>query len=357
VAGSGKIGARGAERPGGPMSKTREKDVAAPAAPPESLARSLFGYLLGAGLGLVVLLGLSKLLTSPPARLVDELPHLSVLVELQQPLQRPDVRAALARLQRELIGLDLGVVGPLNYPVLLPPSVPGEQPSAKDFDQLAEAEFDAAAKYFGVGGYLVPRVYSPDLKQVVVRAAPSGSRGRFASGTDLRVRELCERFEKEGLIRPLPYSYALSMTDEQVREKTNVHFGVQTAIVEAQSRSAKIAGSPLTQQQIYTALQQFKGNPRVRAMSTEATFVHYGTAVATHMPDTPATANLGWQQFLPLARTLKLPPLVSPDGSVAFIEVTTDAEGEANRTLCYAVASAMPISDDVTFFVRRVRSH
>lgn len=338
------------------MSKTEEKK-AAPAAPPESLTKSLLGYVLGAGLGLVVLLGLSKLLTSPPARLVDELPHLTVLVDILRPLGDQEVRSALVRLQRELIALDLSVVGPLNYPVLVPPAVAGQEPIAKDLDQLSLDELGQATPYWGVGGYLVPRVFSSDHQTAILRAAPAGARGRFPSGTDVRVRELCERFEKEGLLRPRPYSYALSLLDEETKARTNVVFGVQTAIVEAQSPAKKLAGSALVQQQIYTELQQFKSNPRVRTITSEGTFVHYATAVTIRMADTPATAALAWDRFMPLARKLKLPALSATDGTISFIEVTTDAEGPDNRTLCYSVASALQPTENVSYYVRRVRSN
>ncbi len=144
------------------MSKTKEETPKAPA--PPSLAKSVLGYVIGAGLGLLALFALSSLLRNPPAS-QDELPHLAILVHAPKGFADAAARKALVKLHRDLIALgDLAVLGPLNYPVLLPG--PTGLPTAHDLDTLTEAELAAAQPFFGVGGYLT-RVLSPDLRYAV----------------------------------------------------------------------------------------------------------------------------------------------------------------------------------------------
>ena len=54
------------------------------------------------------------------------------------------------------------------------------------------ADFALAKPWLHAGGWLVPRVYSPDLTSAVIRLAPK-DRGPFPSGTATRVLEVLEK--------------------------------------------------------------------------------------------------------------------------------------------------------------------
>lgn len=315
------------------MSKTKEQEQA-PA--PPSLARSLIGYTLGALLGLGALFLLSALLRQPPARgPIDELPHLAVHVEVVSgDLKAAAARQALCQLHRDLIALgDLAVLGPLNYPALLPPATPEELPTAKDLDQLTDVEFLRASMFFGVAGYLTPRVLAPDLRSAVLRAAPlqGGSFGRDLAG---RLEELLARVNAAQVLRVSAYSYALQLVDPDARAKLNLHFGVQTVVVTFVPDTKGGAGDPELVRDVQDALGGLK-RPGVRSVATEGTFVQYARAVQRADPQVGLHGAPKDQvaALLALARRCKVPSLVRADGSTALIEVTTDAESAANRTL------------------------
>lgn len=333
------------------MSKTKEEAPKAPA--PPSLGKSILGYLIGAGLGLVALFVLSSLLRTPPAS-QDELPHLAILVQASGPkgFSDPEARKALAKLHRDLIALgDLTVLGPLNYPVLLPsaPQTP------RDFDALTEAEVAEARPYFPVGGYLT-RVFSPDLRHAVLRASPKGS--GFVRGTAGRVEALTDEATAAGVLRATPYSQALQLGgDADVKATLNLYFGVQKVDIDFQPKEKGGAAKAESIFEVYKVVREFK-RPLLREGASEGTFIHYACAVQGGDPKLPGLPGLTAEQvsvLLALARAAKIPALVAQNGSLARVELYTEAEDQANRELGYDFRANAPMMTTGTFYFRRAK--
>jgi hypothetical protein len=334
------------------MSKTKEESPRAPA--PPSIGKSILGYVIGAGLGLVALFVLSSLLRSAPAS-QDELPHLAVLVQATTPngFADPAARKALTKLHRDLIALgDVAVLGPLNYPVLVPGTTP---PTPRDVDTLTEAELQAARPYFGVGGYLT-RVFSPDLRYAVLRAAPKG--GAFVRGTAGRVESLTDELTAEGLLRATPYSQALQLGgDADVKATLNLYFGVQVVVVDFKPTTPNAAATPASIVEVYKAARDFV-RPTVRGAASEGTFLSYALAVEAGDPKVDGISGLPAEKvtaLLELARRAKVPSLVASDGSLARVEIYTEAEEQANRELGYDFRANAPKMTTGTFHFRRAK--
>lgn len=334
------------------MSKTKEETPKAPA--PPSIGKSILGYVIGACLGLVALFVLSSLLKSAPAS-QDEGAHLTILVQATDPtgFADPAARKALAKLHRDLIAVgDLAVLGPLNYPVL----VPGAPFTPRDLDSLTEAELQSARPFFGVGGYL-SRVLSPDLRYAVLRAAPKGG-SAFARGMAGRVESLTDEASAGGVLRATPYSQALQLGgDADVKATLNLYFGVQVVVVDFQPKEKGGAAKPESIREVYDAARAFV-RPLVRGVATEGTFYHYVSAVAAKDPKLPAILGVTPAELVPiqeLARAAKIPSLVAPDGSLARVEIYTEAEGQANRELGYDFRANVPSPKSGQFHFRRAK--
>jgi len=334
------------------MSKTKEETPKAPA--PPSIGKSILGYVIGAALGLGALFVLSSLLKSPPAS-QDEVPHLAILVQAPTAagFADPAARKALAKLHRDLIAVgDLAVLGPLNYPVL----VPSAPLTARDFDTLTEAELQAARPFFGVGGYL-SRVFSPDLRYAILRAGPKAGAG-FVRGVAGRVEALTDEVTAGGALRATPYSQALQLGgDADVKATLNLYFGVQTVWVDFQPKEKGGAARPESILEVYKAARDFV-RPSVRGVASEGTFIHYACAVQGGDPKLGGIPGLTPEQLavhLAMARAAKIPPLVAGDGSVARVELYTEAEEQANRELGYDFRANAPAMTTGTFYFRRAK--
>jgi hypothetical protein len=321
------------------MGKGKTKaEAPAPTAPPSTL-KSIVGYLIGAGLGLLILLVVSRLLTQPPSRVVDELPHLAIMAEFDD-LADAQVRKELCDLHRALTKLDLAVSGPLNYPILVP-SKGDADATLHDLDALTPEELQAAAPYFPAGGWLVPRVYSSDLKSCVLRAAPAARTSGFTRDTRARVDELLSSPDYSHL-RLTAYSHALELDDPEARAKINLTFGVQTAIVEVRLDDGSAAETDV-QKGLLRAVGEIRADKRVRSATAWGSFVVYVGAVNSLKPNATIDDLSGraWTEATTLSRSGNLPPLTTSDGRIAFVEATTDAEGPENRSLCFLMKSEL----------------
>jgi hypothetical protein len=333
------------------MAQTKNAPAAAPAKP--STLRSLLGYAVGAALGLALLLVLQRMLTTPPPRVIDELPHLAILAEFDD-LKRPEVRQQLCALHRELVQLELTVQGPLNFPIV----VPREGGAAlTDLDKLSVEQMSQAVAYFGIGGYLVPRVLAPDGRSAIVRAAPTARGLGFLPGTRARIEALLTagRFPD---LKLSAYSHALRLDEPETRARINATFGVQTAIVEARSED-RAALTPAFQRDLLRVAERLKGDPRVRAVTVDGAFIHYAAAVEAQNEKLGVDMISGqtWERLQQDARRANIPRTTSTDGAVTFIDAATDQESTGNRELCYALATMAnnPRLKGVAFNVRRVR--
>lgn len=334
------------------MSKTKEETPKAPA--PPSIGKSILGYVIGAALGLVALFVLSSLLRSAPAS-QDEGAHLTILVQATGPtgFADPAARKALVKLHRDLIAVgDLAVLGPLNYPVL----IPGAPFTPRDLDTLTEAELQAARPFFGVGGYLT-RVLSPDLRYAVLRAAPKAGVA-FVRGMAGRIESLTDEATVGGVLRATPYSQALQLGgDADVKATLNLYFGVQVVVVDFQPKEKGGASQVESIREVYDAARAFV-RPVVRGVASEGTFFHYVSAVYAKDPKLPGLPGVTPAEFMPvqeLARTAKIPPLVAQDGSLARVEIYTEAEGQANRELGYDFRANAPAMKTGQFYFRRAK--
>lgn len=334
------------------MSKTKDEAPKAPA--PPSLAKSIAGYVIGAGLGLVALFVLSTLLRGAPAS-QDELPHLAVLVHAPGPdgFADPAARRALSKLHKDLVALgDLNVLGPNDYPVVSA----GATPRVLALDSLTKDELLGCAPYFAAGNYLT-RVLSPDLRYAVLRAAPRS--GPFARGTAGRVEALLDEVTGEGLLRATAYSQALQLAgDADVKATLNLYFGVQTVVVHFVPKDKGGAAKLDSILEVHKAARAFE-RPSVRSVSTEATFLHYAVAVQSGDPKLAAIPeHLGADKLQPLlllGRAAKVPGYVSQDGSWAVVELATEAEELQNRELGYDFRANAPTLGSGSFQFRRAK--
>jgi hypothetical protein len=322
------------------MASTKEKKTEPAAAATPGPIRAAIGYALGALIGLGVLWVVAALLRTEPPRFIDELPHLTVVAEFDD-LRRQDVREELAAFERSMQALGLLVQGPISSPVLVPGAQPGDMPAVLPLDRLTPEQFDRSAPYFAVGGWISPRIIAPDLRSVVFRACPKpGEAFTPATATGL-TRLLHDPAFKE--LTLTPYSHALALEDPAARQKTNVTFGVQTVIVYAMSANND-ANTLGFQTQLLTAVEDYKSKSKVRSAVCGASFVHYAAVVRLQRrelksedmgPADPAVlANM--------AASTNVPRMSARDGSYAWIEVSTDAEGPQNKSVGYDVAVNTP---------------
>jgi len=305
-------------------------------------------FVIGGFIGLVALVYATALLKKPPQGPVQELPHAVVMVEFET-LGNSAVRSSLIKLQQDLEALGLATMGPRDYPILVPG---GELPTPKALESLTEEDYVLAEPWLRAGGWLVPRIYGPDLDSAVIRLAPK-DRGPFPSGTATRILKLLEEFEAtSGAANTTAvYSRALGLDEEAARSKINVDFGVQTANVRLiASEEGKLWDEGLLKQ-IHSAVPT---NPRVRSATTFVNFALYATAVMRKI-ENPEPDMIEWGSVRTLAHLSGGTGLVSKDGKMAWLEVATDAEGEANLSITTAMAAPLPAPPGVRVDVPRKR--
>jgi len=321
----------------------------------DKFVSGLIGYILGGILGLLALLGLSKLLTTPPEGPIQELPHLAVLIQLDGSLADAEVRRELVALHRELEDeLDLAVQGPADFAILVPGPERGDRPEVVPLEELTDAQWEAARPYVERSGWFVDRVYTAALDEVLFRIAPK--RGPFLGGTGGEVDAILER--RAGLGRAFTYSRALGWEDEEARAAINLRFGVQTAHVLGRSTQDLNGWEHLAP--LRSLFDVPERNERIRSLVLPLHFAHYALAVLRHEPDLDLDAVRGapWGLVAELAAAADMPRLVSEDGHSIVLEVGTTAEGEANLETCYWVAANAEQDTreaDVNFIVPRER--
>ncbi|MCA8923225.1 MAG: hypothetical protein KDD82_15525 [Planctomycetes bacterium] len=300
-------------------------------------------FVVGGFLGLVALVYLTTLIKKPPQGRIQELPHAAVMLEFNE--LDSVTRQALVKLQDDLEALGLAAQGPKNFPLLVPG---GELPTPVGLATITDADFALAKPWLHAGGWLVPRVYSPDLTSAVIRLAPK-DRGPFPSGTATRVLEVLEKHKHAG---PLTvYSRALGLEEEAARSKINVTFGVQTANVRLLSEKE----GELWKQDVQKSLHEgIAKNPRVRSATTFMSFALYVTGVILQI-DNPTLEQVNWTAARTVGQLSGSSGLVSKNGKMAWLEVTTDAEGEANLEITILMASNLPTISDVRVDVPRKR--
>jgi hypothetical protein len=324
------------------MSKNRDK-AAAPDQQPHPMG-SVAAYVAGGVIGLLILLGLANAFKKEPAKgPIEELPHLAIMVEFED-LSEPALRSGLLALQRDIGALNLASSGPANYPILVPGASPGDAPIPRTLDELSADELTKAAPYLAVGGWLVPRVFAPDLKSAVIRVGPPGQ-GNFPSGTREEIGKIIERYAHLGKISA--YSQALGMNDEADRARINLVFGVQTVNLFVRSTSGPVDG-PEQLKGMLVSVEGLQSTPiasrhLVRSVTSPGTWVLYAGTVQTQAPIDTAVFDLGAiDGYYQLGKKLKVPLNLSQSGQVGIIEVTTEAEGAANLDLAYEVAGNLP---------------
>ncbi|HBP19296.1 MAG TPA: hypothetical protein DEA08_16090 [Planctomycetes bacterium] len=309
------------------------------------------GYLLGGILGLGVLFLLWQGTTVTKSGPRHELPHLAILAEFDD-LVDPATRADLVRFHRELIkavGEGMEVQGPLNAPIILPLKNGGLL--AQDLDQVSEQEMELSKPYFAAGGWLVPRLYDPELKSAIFRAGPLRTL-RFPAGTREKVEELLQSFA-DSKLRLTAYSHDLRLNSPEARTKINEVFGVQVANTVARVAEQTTFKDATTLLNLYKQTHKLTNQGRVRSVTTLGSFWIYALSIRSqkiHEDDVmigPAEANL----MNELTKQANIPPLVDKEGRRAMVQVTTDAEGEENLKACHWMAG----NASGTQFVLKVR--
>ena len=319
------------------MSKPEQSTVEPSQSPSTGPFASVVGTVVGGVLGLIVLVLLVSLLEKTPTGPVEELPHAVVMVEIEAGiLSHWITRRELGALQRRLEATKLSVSGPLDYPILVPSDKPGAPPVARPVDEISDLELQQAQAYLASGGWLVPRVYSESLQQVVFRIAPPG-RGAFPSGTLSSLRQGCEAFQAQIQgANVFIYSRALGAEDDAARSRINISFGVQTAPVSVRSMEGRL-WDPQVYGPIVEALGKLR-DPRIRSVATFASWVTYVGAVTSQDPALGYEPTF-FQASRRLAEHLKLPAFLDPEGKNGVIDVTTEAEGKANLEVANMVAA------------------
>ena len=309
------------------------------------------GYLLGGILGLGVLFLLWQGTTQTSSGPRKELPHLAIMAEFED-LTDPATRSDLVRFHRELIetlGEGMEVQGPLNAPIVVPLKSGGLL--AQDLDQVSVDDMQRSKPYMVAGGWLVPRLYDPELKSAIFRAGPLRTL-RFPAGAREKVDELLERF-KGSTLSLTAYSHDLRMNSPEARTKINEVFGVQvanTVAVVAEQTTFKDATTLL---KLYSQTNKLANQGRLRSVTTFGSFWIYALSVRSqkvHEDDVmigPEEAKL----MNDLSAQANIPPLIDKSGRRAMVQATTDAEGEDNLNACHYLAG----NASGTQFVLKIR--
>lgn len=333
------------------MSQASQEQQQQPATGPFA---SVVGTVIGGVLGLLVLVLFVSLMEQEPKKYVEELPHAAVMIDLGDiPLNSPLARVQLVAFQRAIAAAGLSVSGPASYPILVPGKERGAPPTAKGLEQLDQEEAERAYQYLDAGGWLVPRVYSPDRRQVMFRVAPPGQ-GGFPSGTRdalLRLAKDLEVGDKLPGCKVWIYSRALGLEDDEARNKVNVTFGVQTAPITLRSPQGLLDDGS-----IYLKLEPQLAklrDPRLRSHATLGSWVTYAGAVSLQNPKL-SLESAPWGPMLELGKKVGIPAFVDAEGKTAVIDVATEAEGEANLEIANLVAAHAGV-EEVSAVVPRKR--
>ncbi|MGE0708178.1 MAG: hypothetical protein AB7N76_00930 [Planctomycetota bacterium] len=317
-----------------------ERAEAAAAAPQQG---GLLGYLIGGALGLAVLFLLWRgTAGSATHEQRKELAHLAVMAEFDD-LSDTQTRADLARFQRELLARLKGeVFGPLNAPILVP--APRDTMIPRDVDQLTPEELRVAAKTMASGGWLVPRLYSPDLRSAVFRVGPSRG-GNFAAGDREKLEDLLKAFAGSKL-RLSAYSHDLRVGDGAAKAKINAVFGVQTA-----NAIAVVSNKPGFDEDTIKVMELYRkgrdhlvGHKTVRSITSLGNFWVYALAAHKGEPsqDAAQIAEPERRWLKDMERACRFPPMVDATGMRAWVMVTTSAEAgtdPSNLTTSFDVAA------------------
>lgn len=336
------------------MSKTQEPATEAASASSPGPFKSVVGTIIGGVLGLVALVAIVSLVEQAPDKKIQELPHAAVLVDLGgASLQIDTSRTMLVNLQRRLAATGLTVSGPADYPFLVPASAPGQEPKLMTLAEIHNGEIDQAMPYLSGGGWLVPRVYSPDLRQAIIRLAPPGTSGQFPSGSKEQILEALKPIGTESPgAQAWVYSRALGLESDEARNRINITFGVQTAPVHVRSAEGKL-WQPESYASVVTELQKLR-DPRLRSVTSFGSWAMYVSGVLSHNPNVPQLDDSVWSKAVQLAKAGNLPAMISPDGKSGVIDVTTEAEGKDNLDIANLVA-AHAQSDGLNAYVPRDR--
>ena len=228
------------------------------------------GYVLGGILGLGVLFLLWQGTTQTTSGPRKELPHLAIMAEFAD-IVDPATRADLVRFHRELIkimGEGMEVQGPLNAPIVVP--LKGGGLLAQDLDQVSEQEIELSKPYFVAGGWLVPRLYDPELKSAIFRAGPLRTL-RFPAGTREKVDELLKSFADSKLTLTA-YSHDLRMNSPEARTKINEVFGVQVANTVARVAEQTTFKDATTLLKLYKQTNKMTNQRDLRSVTTLGSF-------------------------------------------------------------------------------------
>jgi hypothetical protein len=328
-------------------------------------ARGPLAFLV-VGVGAVLLLGGLTLFGKGPEPVLPlkEIPQLALLVELKD--TSPDSRNALATLQKGLLQLPgVRVRGPMDCPLLLwdgasasgpgprppveaiPPEVrvkvqaspEGTEPSSKmrlpgyeRFHVADPAKFEEAALYFECGGYLAPRMLSPDGKSAIFRVSPAAGHASFSGGTLKAVQDLLEA-QKSAFEGASVYSKSLKQTDPAAAKRINETFGVETlwVVLESSVEGTLLKGDVL--RKIEEGIATLN-DARILSVASDAQYCRYAHAVySREAGDLTPLDSPDVHSVLPglifLAKQAGYPLLTTEDAKRTFIEITTSAEGKA----------------------------
>lgn len=336
------------------MSNEKTKQQAAETGTESHPALGMFGYGIGGFLGLLILVGLAAVLEGEngnSGKAVEELPHAVILLELED-LRDYNTRTSLVEMQQELAATGLAVIGPLNFPILVPGDHFGDAPKAFQLNHISEQDYDNALPYFEAGKWLIPRIFSPDLREAVIRLAPPG-RGAFPSGSALKIQAIIEKYLAH-FPSIMVYSRALGLEDEAARNRINLHFGVQSAniLIKAQEEGYLFQDAIVAQ---IEAAADGLTDQAVRSATTTGSYVTYAWCVQNHSMTAGINNQTPVQAILEQGRKWNIPLLVDKTGKEGWVEVYTEAEGAANAELCYFLAANYPMIEGVGWKVPRKR--
>ena len=301
-------------------------------------------YVIGGVVGLLLLAVLWEGFSSPAKAPSAEFAHLVVLAEFAD-LEDQAVRADLARLQDQLKTLTepaAEVLGPTSYPILLPGAGEGDAPRALSLAALTKAEAQEAIPYLRASKWWSPRIFGAELKSACFRVGPALG-NRFPAGSRARLEEILDSF-KDSSLALSAYSHDLRFQEPAARTKINVEFGVQTASAVGTLQAGK---SCLTEPSLMFGLQgslKAVEHPQLRAVVSLADFWRYVLAVRGKSPALISTQITEEERLalIQLTKECGAGSYVSADGAQAFVFVSTSAEDQEGRDVCYFLCGNAP---------------
>jgi hypothetical protein len=307
------------------------------------------GIVLAFAIGIAALIGLyafSKML-KPVDQEAAELPLASILIEVSS--FDANTRRNIAALERDLraTGVFQSPYGPAEAKILLPGAKPGDEPIAKDFDALTDAEWEVAWKYLQMTEYLIPRIYRFDGNACVIRLDPKGGRD-FAPDAGAKLLQVCEAYrEKFKLLRV--YCRALGIGNAQDRDALNASFGVQLTWLMIHEPASESGMAPWATaagvKKLAEAKKVLKTNPHYRRVTSDANWVIYYWTVRIHSDKEVALPGRDpeVQEAFNFAKANRIGTLLSQDGKVAIVDTSTDVEGQQNAELIYDMAANLQV--------------